>query len=333
MPKSLFVFLVGLTMTPALDPLQAQTNLQADGFIQTGTFLRKFREGDGYTKAELGLSTEKKNDVHARFKLLVTRDSEETVTTMQEAFVERSIGNCRRVQLGLMQQELGNKRHLEHKETAPITDGVQYQRLLDMGYKSDGVSVHSNAHGCEALSGLSLRVDLRSAADLGILVEYPMHLSETLQLVPSLYFATIRINRKRESAGVFSLTLLNSSAESSLEQSLESIVGIDPAQTEFEKTLGDGSEVYFYGLIYDLQTQLWNAETESLTPFIRLEWLKPNRKETELSIRSIAVGSQYVYLGIHGKIGLDWISQNSLETPEKYSSDASGGRLEISYYF
>ena len=331
MPKNLIVFFFGLSWT--IEPLLAQSNLQADGSIQTGTFLRKFREGDGYTRAELGLRTEKKNDVHARFKLLVNRNAEETETSMQEAYVERSIGECRKVQLGLMQQEIGYKRHLEPKKTAAITDGVQYQRLLDMGYESDGVSIHSSGYGCKDFSGLSLRVDLRAAADLGILLEYPFHFGSDWHLIPNLYFATIRVNRKRESAGVVSLTLLNKSTQSSMEHSLESMVGIDPAQTEFEKTLGGGSEVYFFGLIYDFQTQLWDAETESLTPFFRLEWLKPNRQEAELNIRSLAFGTEYMYLGIYGKIGIDWISQNSLEAPDEYSSDASGARVEISYYF
>lgn len=304
-------------------------DVKISGEVVSGIEVKEFKNGKAETKAELKIESDRTDGVKGVVKLEMSNIDREV--EIEEVYIDQKFDSGNKMIIGMTKKILGLEYDRSKKERLPESRTLIYRKLETFAYVGYETTIRFVDDG-EDGKHLSYKYSVGYADSLDVnvsgLVTVPLR--ENLSVGWSGLLQSDKINKGRQIvwATAFSL-LLDSDAYLG---EAELIGGVDPFESEFEKTFGDSRAVLFAGgkLLFGLRL----GEGHKYVPFLAYSNVRHDLEFVRYYSAEYLAGFNYhATKNLKLSTNLSMVATNSRIDYEKKSWNDSAVSFAASLFF
>lgn len=226
------------------DDITMGKEVNVSGEVITGIEIEEFKNGKAETAAEVKIESERNDGIKGVLEIEMSNIDREV--KLEEVFIDRKFDSGNKLVIGLTKKILGLEYDRSARERMPDSRTLIYRKLETFAYVGYETTIRYEAKP-EDQDSISYKYSFGYADSLDFnisgLIMIP--LNGDLSVGWSGLVQSDKINKGRQVVWASALSLLFDSEMTLAEGEL--IGGVDPFESEFEKTFGDSRNVLFAG--------------------------------------------------------------------------------------
>ncbi len=319
----------------AQDKDKSKESIKLDGRLDVGFKIKGTENGSSEVEAKLKLKTKRRKGTRAVMRLEASYEEREAY--IQEGFIDHKFKNGNRLEFGLNRKRFGLEYEFSSDEHPLFKESILYRKLEDFGFVGRELLIRligaANEEGDDAPFAVS--AGYSESLDTHVNGHYQWNLSDTgTKLGTWLLVQNDRIDSATQVSWVHGWALWQRNSARHWE--VELMGGMDPFETEFEKTFGDGSKVYFYGFkgMWSYRIGDGDLQEETWEPIFLLSHVVHDSREPDYNSLQVGLGMNYHFhkdflVGLQ----LDGVGTNSRLDKDKRTYDDSRSMFLARLFF
>lgn len=227
-------------------------DVKISGELTSGIEVEEFKNGKAETEAELKIESDRTEGVKGVLEIELSSIDREV--EVEEVFIDRKFDSGNKLIIGLTKKILGLEYDRSKRQRMPEARTLIYRKLETFAYVGHESTIRFESKDDDHNSvSYKYSFGYAESLDSNVAGQMTVPLDEGLSVGWSGLVQSDKINQGRQIVWASALSLLMD-VERSLAE-VELIGGVDPFESEFEKTFGDSKNVIFAGakLLYGVR--------------------------------------------------------------------------------
>lgn len=304
--------------------------LSIEGRVDVGVEVERFKSGETVYETQLDIKTKRKNGVRAAVELEAT--SKDRLIRTDKVYIDIKHSEISKSKIGLMTRDFGLEYEKNYSERTTIRRTLVYKKLESMGLVGREFGYFWKRESEETKGGPAAGIFYTEAGNGNLQLSYITGRDQDVNFGSWTLLAIDKVDAGRQFVWSQAFALWKERGGFRYESEL--IGGVDPDESEFEKSFGDGKPVYFYALKQSFDYRFELDEEQSIRPLVVLSGIVHDADTPRYTSLSLLLGVHYEPFH-HLMIGadVDLVSTNSKLDLDKRSYDQSEVKAVVRYEF
>jgi hypothetical protein len=232
-------------------PAHGQAKTEISGWLRAGiSQVYKERYGESFYQGKAQFEVKVSKDLEAQIDIRGESDTHEM--ELREAYLTADLGKAKGLNFGQSKKRFGLEFQKNKEKLLTIERTLIYRHLEPIGFVGRDLNLRYYRHARSGVrrNGISASIGYNEAHDVTVVGHW-----ERLNTMGSLSFgasAAVQLDQfdtglefGRQTVWAFGMELLRDTEAHHVE--IEAIIGQDPFASVFERSFGEGENVYFFG--------------------------------------------------------------------------------------